>query len=185
MKYRDLGRTDMNVSVLSFGASSLGGEFHPVDEQEGTRAVRTALDLGINFIDVSPFYGQLKAETCLGRALEGVPRHHYFLATKCGRYGSQPLDFDFSARRVTRSVDESLKRLKVDYLDIIQVHDMEFGDIRQIVGETIPALQKVKQRGKARYVGITGLPLQMFTEVINRGAAGLDRHGVVVLSLRT
>jgi L-galactose dehydrogenase len=170
MEYRPLGKTGMRVSALSFGASSLGGVFHDVDEQTGIRAVRTALDLGINFIDVSPFYGLTKAETVLGRALAGVPHERYFLATKCGRYGAE--DFDFSAERVTRSVDESLSRLGVDYLDIIQVHDMEFGDIRQIVGETVPALIKVKERGKARFVGITGLPLAMFVRVIEQLPSG-------------
>jgi L-galactose dehydrogenase len=130
------------------------------------------LELGINLIDVSPYYGLTKAETVLGRALAGLPRQRYFLATKCGRYGANLDDFDFSAARVTRSVDESLSRLGVDYLDIIQVHDMEFGDIRQIVGETIPALLKVKERGKARFVGITGLPLAMFVRVIEQSPPG-------------
>ena len=170
MEYRPLGKTGMRVSALSFGASSLGGVFHDVDERDAIRTVRTALDLGINFIDVSPFYGLTKAETVLGRALAAVPRERYFLATKCGRYGAE--DFDFSAERVTRSVDESLARLGVDYLDIIQVHDMEFGDIRQIVGETIPALLKVKERGKARFIGITGLPLVMFVRVVEQFPAG-------------
>jgi L-galactose dehydrogenase len=172
MEYRPLGKTGMRVSALSFGASSLGGVFHDVDERTGILAVRTALDLGINLIDVSPFYGLTKAETVLGRALATVPRERYFLATKCGRYGTMPDDFDFSAARVTRSVDESLSRLGVDYLDIIQVHDMEFGDIRQIADETIPALIKVKEQGKARFVGITGLPLVMFVRVAEQFPAG-------------
>jgi len=172
MEYRPLGKTGMQVSALSFGASSLGGVFHDVDERTGIRAVRTALELGINLIDVSPYYGLTKAETVLGRALAGLPRQRYFLATKCGRYGANLDDFDFSAARVTRSVDESLSRLGVDYFDIIQVHDMEFGDIRQIVGETIPALLKVKERGKARFVGITGLPLAMFVRVIEQSPPG-------------
>jgi L-galactose dehydrogenase len=173
MKYRPLGRTGMNVSVLSFGASSLGGEFHTVDDEECTRTVHAAIDSGINFIDVSPFYGRFLAEIRLGIGLQGIPRDRYFLATKCGRYGTEPHDFDFSAARVTRSVDESLERLRADYLDIIQVHDMEFGDLRQIVEETIPALQKVKQSGKARFVGITGLPLRMLKNVIEQSPEGM------------
>jgi L-galactose dehydrogenase len=168
MEYRTLGNTDMRVSALSFGASSLGGAFRNIDEAAGIRAVRTALDLGINFIDVSPYYGLTKAETVLGRALQGVPRDRYFLATKCGRYGANIEDFDFSAARVTRSVDESLARLGVDYLDIIQIHDMEFGDSRKIIGETVPALIKVKERGKARFVGLSGLPLSLFVKVIGQ-----------------
>jgi L-galactose dehydrogenase len=172
MQYRRLGKTGMDVSVLSFGASSLGGVFHDVEERDAIRAVHTALDLGINLIDVSPFYGLTKSETMLGKALAGVPRERYFLATKCGRYGAKIEDFDFSEVRVTRSVDESLGRMGVEYLDIIQAHDMEFGDVEQIVNETIPALAKIKKSGKARFVGITGLPLRMFTEVVGRASRG-------------
>lgn len=168
MEYRSLGKTGLNVSVLSFGASSLGGVFRNVDDQAGIRAVRTALDLGINLIDVSPYYGLTKAETVLGKALQGIPRDRFYLATKCGRYGANIEDFDFSAARVTRSVDESLSRLGVKYLDIIQVHDMEFGDASQIVNETVPALVKLKERGKASFVGLSGLPLKMFVKVIEQ-----------------
>jgi L-galactose dehydrogenase len=168
MEYRSLGKTGLSVSVLAFGASSLGGVFRNVDDQTGIRAVRTTLDLGINLIDVSPYYGLTKAETVLGRALQGIPRDRYYLATKCGRYGANIEDFDFSADRVTRSVDESLSRLGVEYLDIIQVHDMEFGDARQIIGETVPALIKLKESGKARFVGLSGLPLTMFVKVVEQ-----------------
>lgn len=168
MEYRQLGKTGMNVSVLSYGASSLGSVFRRVTEAEGIAAVHAALDLGINFIDVSPFYGLTVAETVLGKALKSIPRDSYYLATKVGRYGYQMEDFDFSAERVTASVDESLARLGVDYVDIIQCHDIEFGDLNQIVEETIPALRKLQQQGKVRFVGITGLPLKIFTYVADR-----------------
>jgi L-galactose dehydrogenase len=104
----------------------------------------------------------------LGRALQGITRESYLLATKVGRYGSDIEDFDFSAGRVRRSVDESLGRLGVEHVDFIQVHDMEFGSITQIVGETLPALQDVKKAGKARFVGITGLPVHLFREVMEQ-----------------
>src|ERR1700730_1401815 len=115
MEYRTRGKTGLKVSALSFGASSLGGVFKPVDESVAIRTVHTALDLGINFIDVSPFYGYTKAETVLGKALKGIPRNSYYLATKVGRYGDAV--FDFSAGRAIASVDESLARLGVDYVD--------------------------------------------------------------------
>jgi len=168
MEYRQLGKTGMNVSVLSYGASSLGSVFRRVTEAEGIAAVHAALDLGINFIDVSPFYGLTVAETVLGKALKSIPRDSYYLATKVGRYGYKMEDFDFSAERVTASVDESLARLGVDYVDIIQCHDIEFGNLDQIVEETIPALRKLQQQGKVRFVGITGLPLKVFTYVADR-----------------
>ena len=168
MQYRTLGKTGMKVSVLSYGASPLGSVFRSINEADGHRTVHTALDVGINFMDVSPYYGQTRAETVLGQALRGIPRDRYYLATKVGRYGSESGDFDFSAERVTRSIEESLHRLAVDYVDLIQCHDVEFGDIEQIVSETIPALRKAVAAGKARFVGITGLPLSVFRRVLER-----------------
>jgi L-galactose dehydrogenase len=166
MDYRILGKTGLKVSALSFGASSLGGVFRPADEAEGIRAVHVALDLGVNLIDVSPYYGLTKAETVLGKALKGISRDRYYLATKVGRYGDDL--FDFSAKRVNASVDESLARLNVDYVDIIQCHDIEFGDLDQVVNETLPALRKLEERGKVRFVGVTGLPLKIFRYVLER-----------------
>lgn len=166
MKYRELGKTGLQVSVLSYGASTFGGAFGPVDEAEAIHTLHTALDLGINFIDVSPYYGITKAETVLGKALAGVPRDRYFLATKVGRYDTEK--FDFSAARVTASVDESLSRLGVDYVDLIQCHDIEFGSLDQVVNETLPALRRVREQGKARFIGITGLPLNVFRYVLHR-----------------
>ncbi|MEX0775928.1 MAG: aldo/keto reductase [Phycisphaeraceae bacterium] len=168
MKYRPLGQTGLEVSVLSFGASSLGSVFRDVPEDEGVRTVHTALDLGVNLIDCSPYYGLTRAETVLGKALRSVPRDRYYLATKCGRYGATPADCDYSAARVVQSVEESLHRLGVEHLDILQVHDIEFADIGQIINETVPALHKLKQQGKTRFVGITGLPLRLFRQVIQQ-----------------
>lgn len=170
MQYRSLGRTGLNVSILSFGASSLGGVFRATDDAESIRTVHTALDLGINFIDVSPYYGATRAETVLGRALRGVARDRYFLATKVGQYGEG--EFDFSAARVTRSLDESCARLGVDYIDLLQCHDIEFASIDQIVDETIPALLTLKRAGRIGHVGITGLPLTIFPAVLDRVADG-------------
>ncbi|HTL68705.1 MAG TPA: aldo/keto reductase [Lacunisphaera sp.] len=170
MQLRPLGRTGLQVSVLSFGASSLGGVFRATDDAESIRTVHTALDLGINFIDVSPYYGATRAETVLGRALRGVARDRYYLATKVGQYGEG--EFDFSAARVTRSLDESCARLGVDYIDLLQCHDIEFASLDQIVGETIPALLALKRAGRIGHVGITGLPLKIFPAVLDRVPEG-------------
>lgn len=170
MQYSTLGDTGLEVSRLSFGASSLGSVFRKIDEGEGIRTVHAALDLGINFFDVSPYYGITTAEIVLGKALEGIPRDRYYLATKVGRNHDDA--FDFSAPAVTASVDESLKRLKKDHVDLIQCHDIEFGDLDQVVEETIPALGKIRKEGKARFVGITGLPLKIFEYVLDR--TGVD-----------
>lgn len=162
MEYRKLGKTDMHVSVIGFGASPLGDVFDRTDEQEGIRAVHAAIDHGINFFDVAPFYGDTLAETRLGRAL-ATKRNTIFLATKCCRYGNGV--FDFSYQRVLNSIDESLKRLQTDYVDLLQVHDIEFGTREQVLNEAIPAVLKAKEQGKARYVGFSGLPVRYLAQI--------------------
>jgi L-galactose dehydrogenase len=166
MQYRPLGTTGLQVSVLGYGASPLGGVFYAIDEAEGIRTVRTALDLGVNIVDVSPYYGSTVAESVLGRALRGMDRSSYVLATKVGRYGSD--SFDFSAQRVRRSVDESLGGLGVEHIDLIQCHDIEFGDLDQIVNETIPALETLRDKGKVRFIGVTGYPVNELWGVASR-----------------
>jgi L-galactose dehydrogenase len=166
MEYRPLGLTGLQVSALSYGASSLGGVFHSVDESAGIASVRAALDLGINFVDVSPYYGLTVAETVLGRALRGVDRGSYLLATKVGRYGDA--EFDFSARRVVASAHESMMRLGVDYLDVLQCHDIEFGNLDQIVDETLPALEGLREQGLVRFIGVTCFPVEALVSVGRR-----------------
>jgi aryl-alcohol dehydrogenase-like predicted oxidoreductase len=166
MEYRPLGSTGLHVSVLAYGASSLGGVFRSVDESAGIAAVHAALDLGINLVDVSPYYGLTVAETVLGRALRGVDRGSYLLATKVGRYGDA--EFDFSAERVRASVHESMARLGVDYLDVVQCHDIEFGNLDQIVEETLPALEAIRDQGLVRFIGVTGFPVRALASVARR-----------------
>src|SRR6266436_1436858 len=98
MEHRPLGKTGLKLPVLSFGASSLGQEFRPVDLNEALRSVHVALECGMNFIDTSPYYGRGMSEVLLGIALKGVPRDSYILGTKLGRYDLS--HFDFSAKRV-------------------------------------------------------------------------------------
>ncbi len=165
MIYRTLGKTGLRVSVVGYGASPLGNEFGPADAGEAARAVRLAIDRGINYFDVSPYYGRTVAETRLGEALSGH-RDEVILATKAGRYDVDlETGFDFSAERITRSVDESLARLRTDTIDVFQAHDIEFGDRRQIIEETLPAMRRLKQAGKVRFIGITGYPLAMLRSV--------------------
>ena len=160
METRLLGNTGLKLPILSFGASSLGQEFRSVKLDEALESVRVALDCGLNFIDTSPFYGRGMSEVLLGIALRGVPRDSFTLCTKLGRYDLN--HFDFSARRVVESVDVSLHRLGTDHLDIILCHDIEFVKMQQIVDETIPALRKVQQAGKVRFIGFSGYPQKIF-----------------------
>jgi len=166
LEYRRLGKTELKVSVVSYGAAPLGNEYRQIDISEGIRSLHLALDLGVNFIDTSPYYGRTKSESVLGQGLAQIDRNRYYLATKVGRYDLD--EFDFSADRVAQSIDKSLQRLGVDYLDLIQCHDIEFGNLDQVVNETIPALQKAKQQGKVRFIGITGLPLKIFCYILDR-----------------
>ena len=163
MIYNELGKTGLRVSNLGFGASSLGGVFHSLREEEGIEAVFTAVEGGINFIDVSPYYGHLKAEMVLGKALRQMKRGCYVLSTTVGRYGQDGRNtWDYSAQRARSSVYESMERLGVDYIDIINVHDIEFqadlpGGLQKIVDETLPALVELKREGVVGHVGLTDL----------------------------
>ena len=173
MEYREIGKTGMKVSNVSFGASSLGGVFHPLKEENGLKAVYTALDNGINFIDVSPYYGHLKAETVLGTALKNVERNRYYLSTKVGRYGKNGVNYwDYSPEKATKSVFESMERLNVDYVDLINIHDIEFSDLEQVCQETLPALVKLRDKGIVRHIGITNLNLRHFKYVIDHVPTG-------------
>ena len=173
MKYRKLGNTDMEVSVLSYGASPLGSVFRDVQIEDCIETVNTVVDLGVNLLDVSPAYGETLAETNLGICLKGIDRSRYYLCTKVGSYRPAVDEYDYSAERTRRSVHESLQRLGTDYLDVVHCHDIEFADHEQILNETIPALQKLKEEGKIRYIGITGLPLNVFPSILDRVDPGV------------
>ena len=178
MEYRELGQTGLKLSNLSFGASSLGSVFHETKEEESIKGVETALEGGLNFIDVSPYYGHYKAETVLGKALKRLPRDKFYLSTKVGRYGKDGKNtWDYSAKRATESVYESMERLNVDYIDIINVHDIEFqatlpGGLAKVCEETLPALVELKEKGIVGHVGITDLQLKNIKWVIDHTPEG-------------
>lgn len=178
MIYNELGKTGLKVSNISFGASSLGGVFRQISEEEALKAVFTAIDNGINFIDVSPYYGHLKAETVLGKALKQIPRDRYYLSTKVGRYGKDGVNlWDYSAKRATESVYESMERLNIDYIDLINVHDIEFqasldGGLQKVVDETLPALVALREKGVVGHVGITDLQPENLKWVIEHSEPG-------------
>jgi L-galactose dehydrogenase len=152
METRPLAQTGLDLSVLSFGASSIGAEFRRIDVAEALRCVKVALDRGMNYIDTAAYYGRGMSEVMLGQVLPDIPRDSYTLSTKLGRYA--PQHFDFTARRVAESIDISLERMRVEHLDIVFCHDIEFVDLDQIVEETIPALRKEVEKGKVRFIGV-------------------------------
>lgn len=162
MQRRRLGKTALEISALGFGTSPFGNVFGHTEPHDNQGAVDTAIDAGINFFDVSPYYGLTLAEERLGRTLEGN-RAKVVLATKCGRYGVE--EFDFSAKRIKREMEASLRRLRTDYVDLLQAHDIEFASFDQIIHEALPAMRELQAEGKARYIGITGYPVGMLRRV--------------------
>lgn len=137
---------------------------------EAIKSVHVALDAGMSLIDTSPFYGRGMSEVLLGAALREVPRESYTLCTKLGRYDLA--HFDFSYKRVLESIDVSLHRMGTDHVDILLAHDIEFGDIEQVIHETIPAMRRLQQSGKARFIGVSCYPMKAFRHAL--GGVELD-----------
>ena len=176
MRYNQLGKTGYEISAISFGASSLGGVFHEINEQKAIEAVHVALELGINYIDVAPAYGGTKAETVLGQALQGVPRASYYLSTKVGKntapdgYGVD--SFDYSREGIISSLDASAKRIGVDYFDIVHLHDIEYNNrvhTEWALNEGMKTLFELKQEGRIGAVGIGMYPADLWERVIEEG----------------
>jgi len=176
MRYHQLGRTNMMVSNISFGASSLGGVFRNIDERKAIDAVHVAIEHGVNYIDVAPAYGGTKAETVLGRALKGIPRSAFYISTKVGKstaidnYGNDK--FDYSADGIRYSLDESSKRIGVDFIDIVYLHDIEYNDRKHTewaLTEGLQTLLDLKCEGRIGAVGIGMYPLDLWKQVINDG----------------
>ncbi len=167
METRLLGRTGIELTKLGFGASSIGAEFGQFDLDQSLRSVRTAIDAGIRFIDTAAYYGRGMSEVLLGQVLPKYPRDSLVVSTKLGRYA--PKHFDFSAKRVAESIDVSLERMRLDMIDLVFVHDIEYGDVQQVIDETLPALKKQVEKGKVRAIGISGYPMKNFQRVIPTG----------------
>jgi L-galactose dehydrogenase len=165
MELRELGRTGLKVSPLGFGGAPLGGMYGALDEAEAIAGVHHAIDAGINLVDTSPYYGPLHSEVLLGKALQDGWRHRVILATKVGRIDKD--FFDFSAKFIERSMEDSLRRLRTDHVDIFQAHDIEFADnLERVFAESAEALYRLKKQGKCRFIGMTGLPLVVLQRAI-------------------
>lgn len=176
MTYIPLGNTGLNVSKIALGTAGFCYFYGDYDIEECKKTVHEAIKKGINIIDTAPWYGHGESEKILGLCLEGIPRKAYYLNTKCCRYAKDPaLMFDFSAERTRRSIDESLKRLKQDYVDVLQIHDIEFSEnLDLVLKETLPTVQEICRTGKARYIGITGYPLSVLKECVERSHVPID-----------
>lgn len=170
MRYHTLGNTGMKLSVISMGGSGYGNVYGQYDEKHARKGLQYGLEeYGINYIDTAPWYGQGVSETFLGKALKGIERQKYYIGTKVGRYERNiSAMFNFTAQKVTESAERSLKRLNLDYVDLLQIHDVEFAPSTDvIINETLPALKLLQRRGLCRYIGITGYPLPILRTIVN------------------
>ncbi|MFT7584500.1 MAG: L-galactose dehydrogenase [Cellvibrionaceae bacterium] len=165
MKVNTLGKTGLRVSKIGFGCAPLGNGYGEVSAAEGTRAVHHAIDAGVNFFDTSTYYGETLSENRLGEALKGK-REKVVLATKGGRFGLElETGFDFTYDNIIRMCEASLKRLQTDWLDVYQLHDIEFGR-PEVVLEGIRALYDLKKQGKVRFIGVTGFPVELLRDMV-------------------
>ena len=166
MQYRQLGDSDLQVSEISLGSWLTYGV--GVDASQSLACLDAAFDCGINFIDTANVYGQGAAEAFLGEALQGRPRDSYVLATKL-YFPMGDADMGLSARQVHKQLNDSLKRLRTDYVDLYQCHRY---DEDTPLEETMQALTEVVESGKVRYVGFS----EWTAEQIQ---AAMDLPGVV------
>ncbi len=161
MEHRQLGRTGVSVSRFCLGAMMFGSWGNP-DHDESIRIIHTALDAGINFIDTADVYAQGESEEIVGKALAGGRRDDVVLATKFhGAMGEDPNRQGSSRRWITRAVDDSLRRLGTDWIDLYQVHRP---DPRTDIEETLSALSDLVHQGKVRYIGSSTFPGSQIVE---------------------
>jgi D-threo-aldose 1-dehydrogenase len=176
-----LGRTSLSVTRLGFGGASIGGLYRAVEDADAHTAVRGAWDLGIRYFDVAPLYGYGRAERRMGRALATAPRDAFVLSTKVGRiaylpdaipggadvdrqmadgqadayYHPRPAErmvFDYSYDGVLRSVEDSLRRLGLERIDILYIHDPD-AHWQQAMGGAYPALERLRSDGVVGAIG--------------------------------
>ena len=167
MEYRPLGKTGLSVSVLSQGGAAIGQQYGPVSIAEAADCVHAAIDAGVNLIDTSAYYGKGRSEEMLGEILAGGWRERVSICTKAGRIDRA--EFDFTPQAMRRSVEESLRRLRTDHVEILLAHDIEFAqDYEAVFTETADVLHQLKREGKTRFVGMSCYPLGHLKQAIER-----------------
>jgi aryl-alcohol dehydrogenase-like predicted oxidoreductase len=160
MEYRSLGRTGVQVSPLCLGAMMFGAWGNP-DHDDSVRIIHAALDAGINFIDTADVYSRGESEEIVGKALKGR-RDDVVLATKVhGTMGDDPNQYGNSRRWIIREVEDSLRRLGTDWIDLYQIHRPEPGTD---IDETLGALSDLVHQGKVRYIGSSTFPPSAIVE---------------------
>jgi len=171
MEYRQLGKSDLSVSTIGYGAWGIGGKpfWSTEGEENSIRSIEKSIDLGINFYDTAPVYGFGYSEELLGRALQSK-RKDVIIATKCGLVWKKE-DLKAIRKRATREsileeIDLSLKRLRTDYIDLYQVH---WPDESTPIEETMNTLLQIQKEGKIRYIGVSNYSVDQMKESLNYG----------------
>src|SRR5438270_4425550 len=161
MELRTLGGTGVRVSPLCLGAMMFGA-WGNTDREECIRIIHRALDAGINFIDTADVYARGESEEIVGEALAGGKRDHVVLATKVhGTMGDDPNQFGNGRRWIIQECDNSLRRLKTDWIDLYQIHRPEADTD---IDETLGALSDLVHQGKVRYIGSSTFPASQIVE---------------------
>jgi len=167
MRISPLGRTGLDVSQLSLGGAQFGQQYGPVSVAQAAEVVHAAIDAGVNLIDTSAFYGGGTSESILGEVLEGGWRDRVYICTKAGRLGQD--QFDFTAAGMRKCFEGSLRRLRTDRVEILLAHDIEFaGDFERVFEETAEVLHRLKEEGKARFIGMSCYPMGLLRQAIER-----------------
>lgn len=182
MQYRVLGRTGLQVSAVSLGAWEIGGAVNltfdrlgtiphgwgATDDAESMELIKRCRDAGVNFVDTAPIYGDGHSEEVLGLALRDC-RDQWIVCTKGGHGAAAGIAWsDFSMGRLLEQVDQSLARLRMDHVDVYLLHGPSAEDIRR--GECMEALERIRQQGKARFIGVSIGPNALGVELIRAGA---------------
>ncbi len=196
MRYKTLGRTELKVPVMGFGCGAFGDMYGGTTQENCNELVAMALDAGINYFDTAPSYGpEGLSEIRLGKAIRGIPRDRLIINTKCGRYdhgavGAPSYEYVFDAARTRTELENSLRRIGTDYIDVYQIHDVNnCPDLRFIVEETVPELEKLREEGKIRFIGITGTYLDTLSFLLDHTSLidtvlNFCRYNLIDTSLR-
>jgi aryl-alcohol dehydrogenase-like predicted oxidoreductase len=165
VRFKKFGKTDMSVSVVGYGAWELGGNWGPIEKENGVKILNLAYDNGVNFFDTAPAYGRGQSEEIVGEFLKGKKREDLYIATKCGLEWDQKgrIRNNLKKERVLKEIDDSLKRLKCDYVDLYQIH---WPDPNTPLEETAEALQQILDSKKARYIGVSNFSAQQIETLI-------------------
>jgi aryl-alcohol dehydrogenase-like predicted oxidoreductase len=166
MKYKQFKKMDaIKLPVIGIGTWSMGGTWYEVSEQMCIDTIHASLDHGVNFIDTAPIYGFGTSETIVGKAIKDKKRDEIILATKCGLVWNEKrkVKRNLTKESILKEIDESLGRLKTDYIDLYQCHWPDY-DTNVPVSETMEALLHLQEKGKIRFIGLSNFPLRMLEE---------------------